>query len=78
MTMMYEGTGVMTQVKTFAAPTEDKVEKLINEWLAEHKLISIDDIKWSSCAAMGSHNLMLNTRYSAMIIYQCGTEKITV
>lgn len=67
----------MTQVKTFTAPTEDKVEKLINEWLAKHKLISIYDIKWSICAATTSNNLML-TRYSAMVIYQCGTEEITV
>lgn len=65
----------MTQVKTFTAPTEDKVEKLINEWLAEHKLISIDDIKWSSCAATSLNNLLI-TRYSAMIIYQCPAKEV--
>lgn len=65
----------MTQVKTFTARTGENVEELINEWLAEHKLISIDDIKWSSCAATTSNNLML-TRYSAMVIYQCPAKEV--
>ena len=64
----------MTQVKIFAGNTAEHVEEQINKWLAERKLISIDDIKWSSCAATTSGNLLL-TRYSALVIYQCQSEE---
>ena len=64
----------MTQVKIFAGDTVERAEERINEWLAERKLISIVDIKWSSCAATTSNNLLL-TRYSALVIYQCQSEE---
>lgn len=62
----------MTQVKIFAGNTAELVEEQINIWLAERKLISIVDIKWSSGVKINEYlNHQRLTEYSALVIYQC-------
>ena len=65
----------MTQVKIFAGNTAERVEEQINEWLAERKLISIVDIKWSSGVATYDQLYQRRTEYSALVIYQCQSEE---
>lgn len=66
----------MTQVKIFAGNTVERVEERINEWLAERKLISIVDIKWSSGIEINEYlKHQRLTEYSALVIYQCQSEE---
>lgn len=65
----------MTQVKIFAGNKAEHVEEQINKWLAERKLISIDDIKWSIGLSTYDNVYQRSTEYSALVIYQCQSEE---